>query len=670
MAGTSPGLSNRAVPPSVRARPPPIDLRGRSPVEETRRALERIRRLISSPGFLLFVFFLLLYMVTLKVVMTSDTISNSWLPWVILKKHTIALDVLYKHVGSTYYLFLHNGHYYSVFNLGSALAALPVYLIPSIFIGQLTMLNALLLGKISCAVLISLSVVFIYYAARNISTRSKALVVAVIFGAATSVWSITSQVFFNNVGAVFFVSLGLMLAAKSERDWRYRWAFGAGMAFTLGALARPSVALYVVIFAVFALGRKSPKRFAAYVCGAALPAALILWYNAASFGSPLTFGQSVEAYYLLSRTSWSLSQHLWITPFLKGLAGITISPSRGIFVFSPVLLFSIVGVVLVLKYRYPRILIYSLLCVVAGLISTAKWFSWGGGWGYGYRLTIELVPFLCLLLLPALGWIRRRKVALGIFVVLLAFSIAVQVVGYISCDFVSWERPLGDKNVEEISFRLPGQLYYEFKNFGFYVSPVLRKAFDAGIDLKLDDMFLSHKAGDEKFNITVEVPESCFLGLAARSDNAEPLMLQTITIPKGTSTVCFSERYLGDKYSKLYMATSDIAEVARREWQAQIPGDLPHRAPPKLAYETYPVGVDASKVVVRDSSEESVMLSLTKYVIDRSPPGFLVRTSVFRIDGNRVHAVYVDDMHVNRKITVDAEISGSSWKNPEIKITK
>jgi len=147
----------------------------RETVLEKTGLLKAIKRFISSPGFLLFVLFVVLYVFTLKIVMATDTISNCWLPWMILRKHTVALDVLYRQVGTTYYLFPHNGHYFSVFNLGSAVAALPIYAIPSIFMGQMSMLNALLLGKISCVVLMSLSVVFIYYAARNISTRSRAL---------------------------------------------------------------------------------------------------------------------------------------------------------------------------------------------------------------------------------------------------------------------------------------------------------------------------------------------------------------------------------------------------------------------------------------------------------------------------------------------------------------
>ena len=198
----------------------------------------------------------------------------------------------------------------------------------------------------------------------------------------------------------------------------------------------------------------------------------------------------------------------------------------------------------------------------------------------------------------------------------------------------------------------------------------MRKAFNLGINLKLEDVFISRRNGIEKFNVTLKVPESCYLTLGASGENVKPLVLQQVTIPRGTSTVCFNYRYLRDKYGKLYLVTADIFEVTRREWQMQMPANLPRHAPPKVAYQTYPLGVDASTIVISNTRDENVMVSMTKYIIDHSPPGFLVRTSAFRIEGDRLHAVYVDDMDSRRKITDDADVNASSWKSPRITITK
>jgi hypothetical protein len=91
--------------------------------------------------------------------------------------------------------------------------------------------------------------------------------------------------------------------------------------------------------------------------------------------------------------------------FAEGLAGTLISPARGLFIFSPVFLFSIY--VFILLIRQKRVSIHSLEPYLAGIILShwivvSSFEDWGGAWSIGPRYFVEITPFLVYFLIPLL----------------------------------------------------------------------------------------------------------------------------------------------------------------------------------------------------------------------------------------------------------------------------
>jgi hypothetical protein len=112
------------------------------------------------------------------------------------------------------------------------------------------------------------------------------------------------------------------------------------------------------------------------------------------------------------------------------LAGLLVSPSRGLFVFSPVLLAGVAGGALLwrLKAHEPLRFLAGGSLLLLALYSC--WGTWWGGSGFGYRLILETVPILILLLPFAWDrWIRRSPLWRGVFFVFLGFSIYAQFLG-------------------------------------------------------------------------------------------------------------------------------------------------------------------------------------------------------------------------------------------------
>jgi hypothetical protein len=81
--------------------------------------------------------------------------------------------------------------------------------------------------------------------------------------------------------------------------------------------------------------------------------------------------------------------------FIEGLLGNLFSPSRGLFVYSPVLLFSISGFFIALRdvERNPLSLAFGLI-IVGHMIVVANASMWWAGHSYGPRFTTDILPFL------------------------------------------------------------------------------------------------------------------------------------------------------------------------------------------------------------------------------------------------------------------------------------
>jgi hypothetical protein len=82
--------------------------------------------------------------------------------------------------------------------------------------------------------------------------------------------------------------------------------------------------------------------------------------------------------------------------FSEGLLGNLFSPSRGLFVYSPVLLFAFSGFAMALRDREQRPLNLTFAAIVAGhsiIIGAAS--MWWAGHSFGPRFMTDIVPIFC-----------------------------------------------------------------------------------------------------------------------------------------------------------------------------------------------------------------------------------------------------------------------------------
>ncbi len=100
--------------------------------------------------------------------------------------------------------------------------------------------------------------------------------------------------------------------------------------------------------------------------------------------------------------------------FLQALAGNLISPARGLFVFSPVYVFSLWGIALKAKQRQLSSLDVALiLIVVLHVLAVSSFPHWWGGHSFGPRLLADMTPYLMYLLMPAVAHVTKPTGALS-----------------------------------------------------------------------------------------------------------------------------------------------------------------------------------------------------------------------------------------------------------------
>jgi len=111
----------------------------------------------------------------------------------------------------------------------------------------------------------------------------------------------------------------------------------------------------------------------------------LITFNLSRYGDPFNTG------YLPNET---FSGVLW-----QGVAGQLFSPSRGLFLYCPIFLLSLVGFWPFFR-RYRPEAIVALSVIVIHLLLYGKWFMWHGGYAWGPRFMVPTLPFWAVFLAP------------------------------------------------------------------------------------------------------------------------------------------------------------------------------------------------------------------------------------------------------------------------------
>jgi hypothetical protein len=312
-----------------------------------------------------------------------------------------------------YYFQRIRGHVLSSYPVLPGLMNVPVYAVARLA-GVPLYANRFRLSGVTAAFVVSLSTLLMYRCLLAVCTgEGSALFFTLAYFFGTCVWSVAGKGLFQHGPSVLFLALALLLLL---RDRPVSTAF-AGAALGFAVISRSTNLLIAIALAIFVLRyRRSRTGLASFVCLAAVPALFHAAYAWRYFGTPFTSAQPVTA----GRFSGDP---------VAGLAGLLMSPSRGLFVLSPFFLFCIPAAVAAFRRGQPPFFRYLVVACLSEIFLYSFWDSWWGGHSFGYRLLIELVPLLILVLASQWSELRRIPAAAALFSILLLVSVGVQVLG-------------------------------------------------------------------------------------------------------------------------------------------------------------------------------------------------------------------------------------------------
>ena len=129
-------------------------------------------------------------------------------------------------------------------------------------------------------------------------------------------------------------------------------------------------------------------------------------------------------------------------PNLENATGLLLSPSRGLLVYSPVMVFAFAGILNAWNDdRYGALRPMSVVFALTVFIQFC-WYDWWGGWSYGTRPLVDTMIYLALFLIPVMDWLWTRKAAAVLFFVTLAWSFFVQGLGAFASSGSRWNNRL------------------------------------------------------------------------------------------------------------------------------------------------------------------------------------------------------------------------------------
>ncbi len=378
--------------------------------------ITRIMRLESLTGLLIFVLTLIVFLLS-PVRQVTDSRYSMLLTQSLLERGSFRLDhyalprhepewdkTFFRH--GDYRLESSRGHVYYYLPPGSSVLSAPFVALLNRFglsaaggdnaydhRGEVkieTLLAAFLMAALSC---------LFFYTARLLLPTGWSVLVALGGALGTQVYSTASRALWSHTWGILLLGIVVFLLLRREvrqRDFSpvllaslLSWLYFIRPTFAVSILA---VSVYVFLFQ-----RRSFPRYA--VTGALWLAAFVLY-------SWTQFGQLLPSYYLVSRLE---PDH-----FREALAANLFSPSRGLLIYVPVLLF--VTFLLVrhrLQLVHRRLVLLSLVIIAADVLIVSAFPQWWAGHCFGPRFMTGSVPWFVLLgtlgLRASLTWRIQRE---------------------------------------------------------------------------------------------------------------------------------------------------------------------------------------------------------------------------------------------------------------------
>ena len=344
------------------------------------------------------------YNANLRAISAGDTYPARYQPFGILRHGSLSLDPILSLVrhgrtpAETYWIQAgRGGRAISLYPVVLPVVTSPLYVPAALYLHTLGWPEesvdraARIMEKLAASLLAAASAALLFLLLRRRASPRVALVLTLVYAFGTSTWVISSQALWQHGLAQLLVVCALLLVTGPATPRR---VIAAGLMLGLIAGNRPPDALLAAALGIH--GLFWARRWAPWlVAAAAIPAGLVLAYNLVSAGHWAGgYGVAGRAEFLQNDA-------------LPGLAGLLVSPTHGLFVFSPFLLALPLAFRRVWEDADSRRLTLALGIGMGLQLLLYSKADWTGGTSWGPRFLTDLLPILFWMLPPVVVSLRR-----------------------------------------------------------------------------------------------------------------------------------------------------------------------------------------------------------------------------------------------------------------------
>ncbi len=371
--------------------------------------------------------------------------------------------------------------YFSVSSIATSIVITPLYILPSAwlawndvpYVDSRARAIMVLMEKLSAAILTALSAAVMFLALGRLTSERAALALTLVYALGTSTWAISSQALWAH--ALGELCLALLCAVLASGGSGFGRLIAAGLVCILMVWNRPQMAIFAGMAFVYFVSINR-RIFIPLTIAAVLGGGLLVGYNLWALGNVAGGYGSFDHF---------------SNPFFSGLAGLTVSPNRGLLVYTPITVFSLLGVIEVWRRNGPQWL--RLMTVGLGLhiLMYSKFDDWWAGYTYGPRYFTDTLPILVVLLVYGLVPLWRLRLVRVSAVVLAVYGVLVQAIGVYAADD-GWNRdPISvDVRTERVWDWQDTQIRRSLGNGfrGFELLPVLFDVFTDSVPARLVEL--------------------------------------------------------------------------------------------------------------------------------------------------------------------------------------
>ncbi len=263
--------------------------------------------------------------------------------------------------------------------------------------------------------------------------RSYSLGLAAIFAFATPMWSTATRALWQHGPTALMLMLAVYLFALAQRYRRHAASIipliSIPLAFSFVIRPTNSISILMLTLVVFVQYRRYFVRYCLWSLLIIIP---LLAYNFNVYDAWL------PPYYTAPN-----QLHIKLN-ILDGLLGTLFSPSRGVFMYTPVLIFSLLGICLKIRQKRMQLFDYALLAILLlhwGITSVHP--HWWGGHSYGPRYFTDVLPYFFYFLIPTLQWFSqcsglKRVLGVSVFFCAVLVSFMIHMRGVTSWEVYYW----------------------------------------------------------------------------------------------------------------------------------------------------------------------------------------------------------------------------------------